>query len=187
MVIVDDKIIYQNEITPEKIVQIAEIALKYDTNLEIIEPFSCSLIKKADQNVFNLYSTYYEDTPIISDFHDKKAIALMLFAPIELDEKIKQELPEGISYFRFHPFGVDIVEIPHEKGDAVNKVLDYLDIDKSLSVSFGDDLGDISMFLATGTSYCMGNGKEEAKLAASEIIPPITEQGVKKTLEKYYL
>ena len=187
LIVFDNQIIYQNRISEEKLNAFCEMTLNLGLNVEIIEPFTCSLIKELDQNVLNLFATYQEDMPVVKDYHGQKPVSLLLFAPEEYDDFYLKNLPEGMQYFRFHPYGVDIVEKEHLKGDAVKFVLNYLRIPKEKSISFGDDIPDISMFKETGMSFCLINGKEEAKEAASEVIPEVFNHGVRITLEKYFL
>ena len=111
-------------------------------------------------------------------------ISCLLFSDESTDEVIKSEIPEDLEFYRFHPYGVDVVSYMHEKGNGVKMVLNYLNIDKNNALAFGDDLGDISMFDEVKYSVCMENGKDEAKKHALLIAPPVWDSGVKQMLKK---
>ena len=187
LVIIDDKIIYRNEITREKYLKIVDLCLKNDVNLEVVEPYRCTLIKPIDQKVKDYYAIYVEPIPEYDDYISKHPVALLMFASLEDDEKIIPNLPEGIMYYRFFPTGVDIMEKQNSKGEAVDIILDYLKIDKKDAIAFGDDDQDIEMFKSCGVSFAMGNAKEAVKANATYIIPEVYNHGVKVALEEHYL
>jgi hydroxymethylpyrimidine pyrophosphatase-like HAD family hydrolase len=58
---------------------------------------------------------------------------------------------------------------------------------KEDSISFGDDIQDVSMGQATEAFVCMGQGHEKAKKAASFISSSVGEDGVYKGLVHYGL
>ena len=53
-------------------------------------------------------------------------------------------------------------------------------------LSMGDNENDIPLMKLVGRSYCMANGSESAKAAASAIAPPVTEEGVAAALQKEF-
>lgn len=101
LVIADNEIVYQNEINPKKVIKIADLVMQNEVNLEIIEPFTSYIVKDIDQNVINLYGTYYEEDPPVKDYHNPHALALMLFAPESYDEMFISNMPKGISFLDF--------------------------------------------------------------------------------------
>lgn len=117
------------------------------------------------------------------DLH--KVSALLLFAPSEYDEIINHEFPDPIKCLRFDDYAVDVTYFRNNKGEAVRKVLTYLNIDKSKSISCGDDFGDIPMFHETGLSIALGNAKEEVKKEASFITKDISLSGVAHAFETF--
>lgn len=85
---------------------------------------------------------------------------------------------------------VNNVEMTHKKankGDALLTVCDYLGIDPSQAMAFGDDLNDLGMIRAAGVGVAMGNAYEAVKLEADLVAPTCDEDGVAKVIEELCL
>lgn len=84
---------------------------------------------------------------------------------------------------------VDFMDASVDKGNALKVLQNYLGIDKSQTMAFGDNNNDIGMMLAAGESYAVENAVEEVKKAAGNICPGYEDKGVyhiiKKMLETY--
>ena len=72
----------------------------------------------------------------------------------------------------------------NRKGDAIKAVLEEFGLKKEESISFGDDLQDISMGEAS-CLVCLGNGREEVKKEADFVTDEIWNDGVKHALEHF--
>lgn len=183
-------IIYQGKIIHEKVMdndvfeKICEVTTKYNLNLEATEPYHRFLLNNKYEDMLNVYDTYPEEIPPVEDYHNRHIISVLLFAKEEYDEILQKEYPDNILYFRFHPYGVDVLDVPHEKGDGVDNVLNYFNYSKENAIAFGDDYADISMFEKVGTSVAMGNGRDEVKAAASFVTDEVWNHGVKNALDK---
>ncbi|MEG0367420.1 MAG: Cof-type HAD-IIB family hydrolase [Coprobacillus sp.] len=70
------------------------------------------------------------------------------------------------------------------KGQAIENVIKYLEIEKEHIICFGDGLNDISMFQACGYSIAMENSVDELKAIADDICPVTYEDGIYKELIK---
>lgn len=57
------------------------------------------------------------------------------------------------------------------KGKALKALADHYDIDKSLTIAFGDNDNDISMLQQAGCGVAVANAKEEVKAAANWVSP----------------
>ena len=179
-----DKIIYEPKMNQQEFEDLCKLAESLHVNLEFIRPFDAFLIAPEDDAVHKLFATYPENIPEVRDYHNQEVIGCTLFAPRELDEKIRPNFPKDFYYFRYHDYGVDIASIPHIKGDSVKIVLDYLNIDKEYAMAIGDDDQDISMFNEVKHGIAMGNAKENVKQAASFITKDIDHHGVRFALRK---
>ena len=180
-----DEVIKEIVFSKEKFEKVCEVALENNLNIEAGERRHLFLIKEADKNVEILYNVFIADIPPVEDYHNRHIITVMLVATPEHDEKVKAALPEGISYYRFCDYGVDIVEEEHNKGDAVRFVLDYLGIKKEEAMAFGDDDADIDMFKEVGYPVSMGNAKSHVKPHSIDVTSNVWESGVKKGLIKF--
>lgn len=184
LVIYDNKIIYELNMKGSSFEKLCELVIKNRLNLQAVEAYTRFLITDNLESAHAVYRTFPEVDPPIEDYHNRKIISALLFAKEEFDPILKKELPKDLLLYRFHPEGVDVVGQPHEKGDAVKFVLDYLKIDKVDSIAFGDDYADISMFENVGIGMAMDNAKEEVKLHANMVTKPVWKKGVKKALKQ---
>ena len=184
LIIYKDEIIHEKVMKKESFEKICEITNKYNLNLEGTEPYHRFLLNDNLDDVNKVYETYPEELPRSEDYHNRHIISVLLFSGEEYDETLKQEFPDDILYFRFHPYGVDVLDQPHEKGDGVDIVLDYFKYKKEEAIAFGDDIADISMFEKVGMGIAMNNGKEEAKASAKMVTDEVWNHGVKNALIK---
>lgn len=63
----------------------------------------------------------------------------------------------------------------------------YFGIDKEDTISFGDNISDIPMLKASGTSVAMGNAVSQVKDIADYITLSNDEDGIAEYIEKYLL
>lgn len=184
LILYQGQIIHENRMDNELFEALAKQTISHNYNLEGIEPFHRFLITNNLDNVESVYQTFPEFLPNVEDYHNRHIISCLLFADEKNDDIIKKDFPQELLYYRFHPYGVDVLQVPHEKGDGVDIVLKYLSIPKENSMAFGDDVGDVSMFNSVNISVAMANGKDEAKNAATMITEEVWNSGVKNALIK---
>lgn len=76
-----------------------------------------------------------------------------------------------------HP-SADATILVVEKGDGINWVLKYSNIDISNSFAFGDGVNDICMFKHVGHGIAMGNAIDELKNIAEHTTTSIDNDGM---------
>ena len=185
MVSVGENIIYKNIIPSDKLDGIAKAIRKFNLTMECTVADGRFLIAPKDEYVDSCFSVFFEEMPDVDDYHDKEVVSVLAFVPKSLNNKVKKELPEGIEWNRFHDSGVDVYCKKHDKSHGVKLVLEYFNIPKENSMSFGDDFGDIPMFENTRISVCLKNGKEEVKECATFVTKNVWESGVRYALKHY--
>ena len=183
IIIYDNKILFEKVFDQKKFEKVCQVILKHKLNLEGVEPFGRFIITEKTEAIDYLFDTYYETVPPVEDYHNRHIISCMLFAPEEYDEALLKEFPKGLHYFRFHPYGVDLLDQPHDKGEGVEFVLKYFDIQKRNAMAFGDDDADISMFSKVEWSIALANAKDDCKKAAKWVTSEVWNSGVKVALE----
>ena len=178
-----DELLYAN-VFPEEIVrQVEKIANKHHLVLELASTKDRYFTAKPNVYVHRYFSVYVEVIPDIRKYNNKDVSQILLFAPEKYDEVLKKEFPKEVSLFRFDTHGVDIGYFNNEKGIAVKRVLEHLNISKEEAISAGDSFDDVSMFKETGISIAMGNGYDIAKENASIVAPTIGEHGLGQILK----
>lgn len=122
-----------------------------------------------------------------SDFNKVKRLRTQIekVANIEIKNQSKCLInenvePEGSIYY-------DIANPNISKGNAIEKLCEFLNIDMKDTIAIGDDFNDISMFKVAGKSIVVSNASDDIKKYANEIILSNEEDGVAIYLEKLIL
>jgi HAD superfamily hydrolase (TIGR01484 family) len=103
------------------------------------------------------------DYPAINKLIYNQEVYLMcLYATDETVEKYIYKFPQ-LTFKRWHPFVLNVLQEEVSKSLAIIKVLQYFDIDKSEAIAFGDGQNDIDMLELVGLGIAMGNGNEKLK------------------------
>lgn len=71
-----------------------------------------------------------------------------------------------------------------DKGTAVQKVCEYLNIPIENTIAFGDSMNDCAMIQACGRGVVMGNGSEELKQYGDAICESVQEDGIYHELHR---
>ena len=86
---------------------------------------------------------------------------------------------------RWHPAFTDITSADADKGKGLQAMAEYLGLDISETMAFGDGGNDISIIREAGVGVAMGNAGDNLKAVADYITTSVDEDGVKNALEKY--
>lgn len=81
----------------------------------------------------------------------------------------------------------EVVNRAFDKGKAVRKVCEYLNVALKDSVAVGDSMNDREMMEAAGLGICMENGSAELKKMADDICPSVLEDGIRSAFLKHHL
>lgn len=175
----DDKIIDKKTIPEDLVKDTLEVAKKHNVVLQLATLKDRYFSSEANDYVRQYFSVYYEEMPTIKVNCISDVTEMIAFITEEYDEILTKELPSELKYYRYDTYGVNISYYTSKKGEAVIKLLNYLNIDKENAVAFGDSLDDISMFESVGFSVAMGNSKDPlVKEKATTVCDTISKHGV---------
>ncbi|MDE7331493.1 MAG: Cof-type HAD-IIB family hydrolase [Lachnospiraceae bacterium] len=82
---------------------------------------------------------------------------------------------------------VDFMDKSVDKGKGLEILEEYMGIEPSCTMAFGDNDNDIGMMLAAGESYAVDTAPEKVKQAAGNICPGWKEKGVYQILKAKFL
>ena len=77
---------------------------------------------------------------------------------------------------------MDFTSAYANKGVAIKKLIKHLNVDPTITMSFGNEKNDIPMFLATHTSITVGDASEELKNIVDIVVDTAENDGVAKHL-----
>lgn len=190
----ENKVLYVNEMNKEALIKLYEIANSEDVRyiMNVGEGRVVNKVKHADQEI-----QLDED---IKDFVYNNPVVQCTIADSDFD-KIKNLIPkidkvENVEIKNRHKSLLDdkfkddktvfcdIANINSNKGNAVKKLLEILNIPKEDTIAIGDDNNDLSMFEQVGYRVAVNNAIDIVKEKADEITLSNDEDGVAVYLEK---
>lgn len=126
---------------------------------------------------------FLHDYPAFDEFIYKQEIYLMcLFATDEMTQSYRTHFPH-LTFLRWHPYVVNVLQEDVSKSVAIRKVLDYFGLDKTEAIAFGDGENDIDMLEFVGFGVAMGNGNERVQSSADYVTKKSSEDGIEHALK----
>lgn len=118
--------------------------------------------------------------------YEEETYLMCLFANEDMIQKYKVRFPQ-LTFKRWHPFILNVLEEDVSKSKAIIKVLEYFGLDKSEAVAFGDGENDMDMLEMVDVGIAMGNAGEKLKSIANFVTSESSEDGIAIALKKYSL
>lgn len=78
----------------------------------------------------------------------------------------------------------EISDASINKGTALRRVCDHLNVTSDDAIAFGDSMNDAEILRAAGTGIAMGNAEEAVKKFADQVCERWDEDGIAKTLTR---
>lgn len=113
-----------------------------------------------------------------------QTIGQMLKAKSELSSEFNFCIQEGNKNGYING---EITTKEFDKGRALRRVCEWLDIPLEHTAAFGDSMNDLELLETAALSICMQNGSEELKKRADDICPSVKDDGIKQAFLKYHL
>lgn len=117
----------------------------------------------------------------LDDLKNEEVLQLTPFCSAEQEADLMLRLSNCTSG-RWHPAFTDITSGEADKGKGLQVMAEYLGLDISETMAFGDGGNDISIIREAGIGVAMGNANEELKAMADYVTSSVDEDGVKNAL-----
>ncbi|WP_270265315.1 Cof-type HAD-IIB family hydrolase [Lactococcus formosensis] len=134
---------------------------------------------------------YYENLELLSSFDDLPEDTVVKFATIipeaeltTVTSTLNNRFKKGIKAVTSGNIYLDIVLEGSNKGAAIKKVLQELELSSQDLAAFGDANNDLEMLEMAGYSYAVANANIQAKEKAKRIIGSNREKAVLSEIEK---
>ncbi len=111
----------------------------------------------------------------------EEVLQLTPFCSVEQEAQLMPAL-HHCTAGRWHPAFVDITSGDADKGKGLHAMADYLELDISQTMAFGDGGNDISIIREAGIGVAMGNARDNVKAIADYVTSHVDEDGVKNAL-----
>lgn len=190
----NDKIIYKKAISFDVTQKLFNISNLYDARLIFggLKTVYTNKLKyeERETEIDKLTKDIYDNNPVtqITISHESKEMINKIIKEVETIDEIKivnrhRSLYDD-TYNVAGNLWIDIAPANVNKGIAVLKLLEYLNIKLEDSVRIGDDLNDLPMFFDKGVNIAVGNAIPKLKEKADFITKSCYEDGVSYALEK---
>lgn len=186
LVYTDNQYLKKILVKHEDILNFINSAAKHDLCFEMIGLKDRILFGTPNSEYDEFYKIYSEVKAPHGTYRGQEVTGFTLFSNDKTDEAMKKENPNLI-FSRFEKFASDVISAPHEKGPALELLLNHYGIEKEEAMGFGDDLQDISLAKHVGTFVALGNAKPEVKEVAHYVSEPVYEKGLSTALRQFGL
>jgi Cof subfamily protein (haloacid dehalogenase superfamily) len=131
-------------------------------------------------------------TRVLADLDTRKTGAhkIMLMGPEEeiqhLQEDLHARYNDALCIYRSKSTYLELAPKAVSKASALQLVLNELAISMHEAIAFGDNYNDIELLQCAGLGVAVGNARAEVSSIANEVTASNLDDGVAKTLEKYF-
>lgn len=189
-----NKVLYINKMDKEAIMKLYEIANPADVRfiMNVGEGRVVNKVKHPDQEIklgedirsFVYNNDVVQCTIADSDFDKIKNLIPKLEQVENVEIKNRHKSLLDIKFKDDKTIFCDIANIDCNKGTAIKKLLEILNIKKEEAIAIGDDNNDLSMFEQVGYKVAVANAIDIVKEKADEITLSNDDDGVAVFLEK---
>lgn len=185
-----DDAVYAHELTNAELQRWVDLAQEHDLDVHAHDDEYVLVQDKPKDQYVEVESTLNEMPIRTVDFYDGEITAPKVMITAEsgkLDDFIATldpELFEKYSIMKSEPFFLEIMPKGVDKGEALAKLAESLDIEQSETMAFGDQANDLSMIKWAGCGVAMGNAIDDLKDNAQYVTASNDDEGIAKALEK---
>lgn len=185
---VGDKVVSQHAILPSDVQKIIDAADRDDYPAIVVGEHHLAIHHYTDE-VYEIFAKGLGvDCHIfLTDVKDLGDEAVLQVTPFCSEEQEKLLMPtlQNCTSGRWHPVFTDITAADADKGKGFHAMADYLGLNISETMAFGDGGNDITIVQEAGIGVAMGNAGDNLKAVADYITTSVDEDGVMNALLKY--
>lgn len=189
---VNDEIIYVDSIKYDLLLKLINITKEYDAKINICTISNDYTNKdiKHDQVLIDIDDKLLKDEIVTQAVivHPSKGVIKQIINEINLMDEIKvNNICRKVydeSFIKHGELWIDVTASNVSKGNAIIKMLEYLNVELKDSIRIGDDLNDLPMFLDEGVNVAVKNAFPKLKEHADYITDSCENSGVGKVIDK---
>lgn len=130
----------------------------------------------------------YDNVVVDRDFYKHHDVYQMwTFSETQADELAPEAILGNLKMVRWHSHSCDVLPKTSSKAVGIESVLNYLGLDKSQAMAFGDGLNDLEMFQHVGVSVAMGKSHPELLQYADFVTKDLEDDGIYHALKEFKL
>lgn len=178
-VVHENKPVYKNPIKKEELYQLETHAQSQSHPMAFMGVDT--VVSNVDQHDFITQSFTSLNMKVPKknpDYYHQEEIYQGLLFCRENDQSNYDDFTEPFDFVRWHDVALDILPKGGSKAKGIERLLDYLDINKEDTIAFGDALNDIDMLTFVNHGIAMGNGLPETKKVANFVTKDVSDDGI---------
>ncbi len=109
---------------------------------------------------------------------------ILQITPFLTEDEERSILPDlpGCTSARWYPAFCDITSAAADKANGIRAIAQYMGLDISETMAFGDGGNDMSMLSAAGVGVAMGNALDKVKAEADYVTTSVDDDGIRNAL-----
>ena len=123
--------------------------------------------------------------------HNQDPAKFIIVADKAKADRIQSEMSarfdQQMVVVRSHDLFVEGNPLGVNKGDALRRLSEHLDVPQSQVMAIGDQGNDVPMIMWAGLGVAMENGSAAARAAADWIAPPLSDDGAAVAIQRFLL
>ncbi|KMK77529.1 Cof-type HAD-IIB family hydrolase [Alkalihalobacillus pseudalcaliphilus] len=185
LVTIEDETIHKVVMSQQVVNEVNEYSIKHNHALSYYQRdlrmngVRHDLVLKALKETLHIEK--YPRTFIEGDVH-----LMCLFADEVIERQYQSTFPK-LTFKRWHPYILNVLECDINKALAIQTVLDYFHLTAHDAVAFGDGDNDIEMLEVVSVGVAMENGSERLKRKATVITRAAKDDGIAIALRELRL
>ncbi|WP_066868901.1 HAD family hydrolase [Clostridium mediterraneense] len=183
---------YKTEIDEYIVNSVIDIARKDKLNL-VISTEDMAYLEGNNEEFNNTVIRFYENVSIIDDLKEiKEPVISMTIAKLDgtisaLYESFQEKYKNDLSMTTSMNLWLHMLNKDADKGKAIKKLQEKLNISEEETMVFGDGLNDLELLKSAKYSFAMDNASDYVKNHANYVAPSNKENGVVKIIKQYIL
>lgn len=188
------EVVYQQQLAMDAPAMLNSLAREYEVNILTYE--NESIVTEDKDDIYVIKEAMINKMPIkeVEDFGeyvDFPATKCLMVGEgsylAEVEEKVKAKVGEDMSVYRSEPFFLELMPLNVDKAASLQRLLEYLDMDREEMIACGDGFNDTTMIAFAGLGVAMENAQKSVKKIADYIAPSNDDDGVAHVVNKFVL
>ncbi len=190
----ENKIIFEQVIRKERVADVFDLAKKHHVN--ILTHKDNVILASDETDPYAQIEGKINKMPVVEVDNLKEYIDFPIIKCImlgdgdylqQVEESVKNALGEQFSVYRSEPFFLEIMSEGIDKAQSLDRLLQYVGMEKSDMVACGDGYNDISMVQFAGLGVAMKNGNEEIRALADYVTEKSNdEDGIVEVIQRFF-
>lgn len=180
-----DHVVREDLIPRDEAIALVDFCREHGLSAVVVGKEDIQIVNRDEkfENIFrNMLNVKYNkfDVPV----EEVTNQGVLQITPFITEDDEPHILPKmkGCTSSRWYPAFCDVTAVSADKANGIRAIAEYMGIDVSETMAFGDGGNDMSMLRAAGTGVAMGNAIDTVKSHADYVTTSVDEDGIANAL-----